>query len=220
MSKSTLVSLIVLVVVGAGTYTALNNPFSSGSGIVSDLSKSFMEDLQFKDFRSSSLYHHLLDQGRLDIGKTLELLFAVKPEFLDILGFDISRVDVDSSGDRAKVLVRTRYKVLNEKKAEKKRVREGKVILYWIKRHPQCPLGGSCSTGGLCVNERGITMLRPVEDDAKESQKDRANNLRQAKEGASGENYACDNTQEKQWYMNLDSTLKQKDYGDHKEKKK
>ncbi|MEO1270064.1 MAG: hypothetical protein AAFX99_18405, partial [Myxococcota bacterium] len=85
--KSTLITIVVVILLGAGGYVALNNPFRTGAGIVERLAWSFMEDLQFKDFRESALYSHRLDQDRLDIGKTLEALFQVKPEFIDI-GFD------------------------------------------------------------------------------------------------------------------------------------
>lgn len=205
MSKTTVATLVVIVLIGVGVALVVLRPFSGEIGLLQDMSTSFMEDLQFKDFRSSKLYSHELDQERLDIGATLERLFQIKPELLDILDYTLVRTDIDSSGERAKVLVRTRFKRLNIGKE----VEEAELILYWIKRHPDCPLGGTCPAG-QCIAENGDLMYKPKTSDAK-SPKDELQG-----DGAVGvleksdQPYTCDSTAEKRWTMNLDSTLKQK----------
>ncbi len=215
MRKSTIATLVIVVVVALGAWLALNNPFSFGASLVEDLSERFLEDLQFKDFRSSALYHHNLDQERLDIGKTLETLFAVKPEFLDITDYRVVRTDIDSSGERAKVIMRTRYKVLNKGAG----IEESDVIVYWIKRTPDCPPGGRCDAG-TCKNETGKVMYKPAKPKEKKTTGgDPVAAIlaeHDAEVNATDKPYTCDPTLERKWYMNLDSTLKKKNYSDAK----
>jgi len=203
--KTTIATVVVLVLVAVGVWVVLARPFSGEVGLLRDMSQSFMEDLQFKDFRSSKLYSHELDQHRLDIGATLERLFLIKPEFLDILDFKLVRTDIDASGDRAKVLVRVRFKKLNLKKE----VEEAEIVLYWIKRHPDCPLGGSCPAG-QCIAENGETMRKPDDDHKKRHENEGRTGGAADVVVKSEDAYACDATVEKRWFMNLDSTLKEK----------
>ena len=198
-SKATWVGLALLLAAGAAGYVVVKKPYAPDANTLERLSRSFLEDLQYKDFRSSALYHHLLDQGRFDIGQTLEVIFAVKPELLNILGFDVVKVDFDSSDDRARVFVRIRYKVLNRGNE----VKELDLILYWLHRHPDCPLGGHCEAG-QCLNERNLPMFKPEES------KNRPTELTKATDAV----YVCDAAKPKQWFMNLDSTLNSKTYAD------
>lgn len=220
MRKSTILTLVALVAVSAGAWLVLAKPLSSERGLLEGMTRSFVEDLQFKDFRSASLYSHLLDRSRLDIGKTIESLFRVKPEFLDIKDFKLVDLDIDSSGERAKAKVRTRYKILNQSDE----LKENALILYWIKRHPDCPQGGLC-TAGQCANERGEVMYKPLSREElmrrrresntpQKGQDEQEREERQDNSVASDDPYSCDVTKEKQWFMNLDSTLKNKAYED------
>ncbi len=209
MRKTTWLTLVVIAVCGAGLYAVVVRPFNSEVRMVRELSRSFLEDLQFKDFRSSALYHHPLDQERIDIGRAIEELFMVKPELLDIMDFRVSRAELDSKGKRARVVMTTRFKLLNKEKEP----READIVLYWIKRHPDCPLGAHCTPDGECVDEFGRPALRPeggLDEEAvrrlRDPRKDRV------KKRERGQPYRCDPTLEPRWYMNLDSTLKQKDY--------
>ncbi len=208
MRKTTVISVLVLAALGVGTWLFLVNPFNSDIGIVRETSKTFMEDLQFKDFRSSSLYHHKLEKDRVDIGRTLEKLFLVKPEMLDIKDYRIVKAEVDSSGDRARVLVESRYRRLNFDDEPN----TGEIILYWMKRHPDCPIGGTCQQS-VCVDEQGDRILRANYENKK---KDHAAKVRGDQEEANveddPEDFRCDPMAEDQWYMNLDSTLKEKRY--------
>lgn len=88
----------------------------------------FLEDLQFKDFDKAASYHSNEDRDKVDIARLIERLFAVKPEFLDIMRYEIKDVEIDRSGDRAKVKTKTVVKVLNTSE-----IKEPEVILYWRK---------------------------------------------------------------------------------------
>jgi hypothetical protein len=211
MRRSTLIAVAAVALVAVGAWFALKSPFNQDRSLVERMSKSFMEDLKFKDFRGASLYSHLLDRARLDIGKTLEALFQVKPEFFDLQDFDVVRTELDSSGQRASVHMRARYKILNKDKE----LRENNLILYWIRRHPDCPLGATCPAG-QCLNERGEAMLQPAP--LTEEEKARRANLRRDqrddKHLAADDPYTCDASKKPEWFMNLDSTLKEKPYED------
>lgn len=207
MRNSTIVTLVILAVLGAGAWIFLAEPFSKDTGLVKKAALAFMEDLQFKDFRSSSLYHHELERDRVDIGRTLEKLFLVKPELLDIIDYRIVKMDVDSSGDRARVKIRSRYKRLNHDEEPK----DGELLLYWIKRHPQCPIGASCSVDGRCVDEFGKLLLKP-EDEDKKKKNSKPIQADEVDPGMTDQHFSCSPEREHQWFMNLDSTLKEKRY--------
>jgi hypothetical protein len=207
MRKTTVTSLLALIVLGIGGYLFLAEPFNSDRKVVRELSMQFLEDLQFKDFRSSALYHHRLEQGRVDVGRSLERLFLIKPEMLDIIDYRVVKAEVDSSENRARVLVNTRFRRLNMKDEPE----EADLMLYWIKRHPECPIGASC-VEGKCHNEYGEAIKRP-----EEQQRDKRGRTEQQVRDAddvalSEEHFACDVEAEAKWFMNLDSTLKEKRY--------
>lgn len=104
---------------------------SLGSGDVGYLQKrtnDFLEDIQFKDFEKAASYHSAEDRKDVNIPKLIERIFAVKPEFLDIMRYEILKVDLDSTGNRARVKTRTVIKILN-----KNEVREPEIIFYWFK---------------------------------------------------------------------------------------
>ncbi|MCP4808760.1 MAG: hypothetical protein GY913_16075 [Proteobacteria bacterium] len=91
-------------------------------------SLSFWEDVQFKDFDSAAEYHEEHLQDDVDIPYLLERLFMLKPEFLDILSYEVVFVDIDSSGMRARVKCRVQVKDLLK---EKQRTQE--IIFYFYK---------------------------------------------------------------------------------------
>ncbi|MFA5504455.1 MAG: hypothetical protein WC314_11275 [Vulcanimicrobiota bacterium] len=104
-------------------------PISTGdTRILTQQSINFLEDLQFKDFEKAATYHSTEDRKNVDIAKEIERIFLVKPEFLDIMRYEIKKVEIDRSGDRAKVKTHTVIKLLNTGK-----VREPEVMLYWRK---------------------------------------------------------------------------------------
>lgn len=203
MRKVTIASIAVLLLLGAGAYVFLYSPFQPSVRMVNKLSRKWMEDLQFKDFRSSSLYHHKLDRNRIDIGRALERLFLVKPEMLDIKDYRIVSTDVDSTGERARTKIKARYVRLNQDKKPK----EADLMLYWMKRHPDCPVGATCPDG-TCKNEFGKPVHKSKDGGSSNEGKMEAPEPAEATE----EVYECDPSAKRQWYMNLDSTLKEKEY--------
>lgn len=208
MKKTTLATLITLVVLGAGIWIAVARPFPfmGSDPQVERLTRAFLEDLQYKDFRQAGLYHHKLERDRLDIGRSLEGLFLVKPELLDIRDYDIVRVERDEQGGRAKTLVRTRYTRLNLDKEPQ----EKDILVYWIKRHPDCPHNGSCPAS-TCVDEFGNPQTKKEGEDDR-SAKTQATQGDDPNAKDTGELYSCDASKAAQWFMNLDSTLKGKNY--------
>lgn len=197
MRNATMTTLFVLFVLGVGGFLYLAEPFNPERRMLRELSTSFMEDIQFKDFRSSALYHHELEQDRVDIGKAIEKLFLMKPEMLDILDYRLTRTEIDSTGRRGRVLVNVRFRRLNMDDDPK----ESDLQLFWIRRHPQCPLGADCNSG-VCTNERGV-VYQEVEPRPRGAA---------AEEEKPPAPYQCDESQEHAWFMNLDSTLESRDY--------
>lgn len=108
--------------------STINQITSSEVRLLRERSKDFLEDLQYKDFDKASTYHSSDDRKKADIAKLIERLFAVKPEFLDIMRYEIKKIEIDRSGDRAKVKTETVVKLLNTKK-----IKKPEIILYWRK---------------------------------------------------------------------------------------
>jgi hypothetical protein len=88
----------------------------------------FLEDIRYKDFKKAATYHAKAEQKTVDIPGLIERLFVCKPEFLDILRYDIKSVDLDTSGLRARAHVHTVVKILNTSE-----IKEPEVIFYWMK---------------------------------------------------------------------------------------
>jgi hypothetical protein len=108
--------------------STFNQVASSDVRHLTQRSIDFLEDLQFKDFDKAAAYHSTEDRGKVDIASLIERLFAVKPEFMDIMRYEIKRVEIDRSGDRAKVKTETVIKLLNTNE-----IKKPEVILYWRK---------------------------------------------------------------------------------------
>lgn len=207
MRKTTVVTISIIAVLAAGGALFLLDPFNPDAGTVGDLSDRFMEDVQFKDFRQSSLYHHELERDRVDVGRSIEQLFMVKPEMLDLMEYRIVKSEVDSTGDRARVKVRTRYEILNKGDGPQ----DGELLLYWIKRHPNCPLGATCPDG-KCVDEFGNVLMKPAEEEGKERSRTEKKLADDDDPELTEVPHTCDPKAEDEWFMNLDSTFKTKKY--------
>lgn len=131
---------MILILIGVGLYFfvtkyeirigALRWIFSKERGLLQELTTSFLEDIQFKDFAKAAMYHTEEDQEHVDIPALLERLFKIKPEFLDIMKFEITDVNIDRSGNRARVKTHTTVKLLNTEE-----IREPDIIFYWQKQN-------------------------------------------------------------------------------------
>jgi hypothetical protein len=137
MRKSA-IAFLILVLIGLGVYffvtkyginiAGLQFIFHKNKNILRDLTMDFLEDIKFKDFDKAAIYHTKEDQETVDIPHLLERLFKIKPELLDIMKYEITGVDIDRSGTRARVRTHTTIKVLNTEE-----LREPDVIFYWQK---------------------------------------------------------------------------------------
>lgn len=136
--KKSLTVFIILILIGLGLYFFVGKYqfsfgdfqffFNSDKGKIAEMSKSFLEDIQFKDYDSAAMYHSPEDQEKADIPKLIERVFKIKPEFLDIMRYEIKDVELDQSKSRAKVRVHSVVRVLNTEK-----IKEPELILYWHK---------------------------------------------------------------------------------------
>jgi hypothetical protein len=86
-----------------GSYYSFGLPLGGDRGALRRISTSFLEDVQFKDFKKAASYHRPEMQDTVDIPFLLERLFMQKPELIDITRSEIMFVDVDSSGLRARL---------------------------------------------------------------------------------------------------------------------
>lgn len=211
MKKSNVVTAVIVLGVGGAIAALTISPgilSGASSSIVREKSEAFLEDLQFKDFKRSTIYHHKLERDRLDIGKATEQLFMIKPELLDIREQEIVRIDMSEDGRRAKTLTRARYRRLNLDGD----LQEKDLLLYWIKRHPDCPLSSTCdSAQDICVDATGLPILqKEYSDTSKKSGLTRGDAGSAYEQGE--DHYACDPSAQDEWFMNLDSTLKSKSY--------
>lgn len=136
--KKTLILVGVLVVgavgylgaahVSGGQYYDFGLQLGGESGELRRHTLSFWEDVQFKDFDSAATYHEEQLQDDVDIPYLLERIFLVKPEFLDLLSYEIVFIDIDSSGMRARVKCRVKVKDLLKEKT-----RDQEFLLYYYK---------------------------------------------------------------------------------------
>ena len=100
--------------------------------ILEDLTFSFWEDIQFKDWDTAASYHAEQVKAERDIPYLIERMFQVKPETLDVRNIEVQEVDIDSSGDRGRVRTKLLVKVLNTGK-----VKQPEAVLYWYKENGQ-----------------------------------------------------------------------------------
>ena len=112
--------------VSGGAFSTLGLALGGDRGALRRIALAFLEDVQFKDFVSAANYHapDLIDS--VDIPFLLQRLFAVKPEALDIMDYDIVFAELDSSNLRARVKVRIKVKLLLDET-----IQEREFILYF-----------------------------------------------------------------------------------------
>ena len=142
--KRALVAVVVLMLLGGGYVAAAH--LSGGAfpvpglklggdrGIMRRAALQFWEDIQFKDFKKAASYHAPELQDTVDIPYLLQRLFAVKPEALDIMTYEVVFVDVDSSGNRGRVKTRTKVKYLASGE-----IREQELMLYFDRADARSP---------------------------------------------------------------------------------
>lgn len=136
--KVLLAFVALLLLAGGGYYWLQASQLTSaplGTLLSSDVqtvvkdARAFMEDLRFKDFKSAAGHSLPEQQGKYDIPMLIERLFQVKPEFLDIQNYDVVSSDLDSTGQRARVHLKSDVKLLNSNE-----LRHPELILYFKKQ--------------------------------------------------------------------------------------
>jgi len=116
--KTALTLLMVLVLAlggylgvahfSGGAFPTLGLPLGGELGQLRSISESFMEDLQYKDFKHAASYHQPDVQDTVDIPFLLKRVFVVKPEALEIMEYEVVMADLDSTGDRGRVKLRVK----------------------------------------------------------------------------------------------------------------
>jgi len=112
--------------VSGGAFWTLGLALGGDRGALRRLALSFLEDIQFKDFVSAAGYHAPDLRDGIDIPFLIQRLFAVKPEALDIMDYDVVFAEIDSGGLRARVKLRVKVKLLVNPLIE-----ERELILYF-----------------------------------------------------------------------------------------
>jgi hypothetical protein len=137
-----LLAVVVLAVAGylaaahfsGGAFPTPGLPLGGDRGEVRRQAMQFLEDIQFKDFKTASRYHHPDKRDQVDIPYLLQRLFVVRPEALDIMSYEPVFADIDSSGNRARVKVRVKIKEL-----AKGNVRDQEIIFYFDRKDASSP---------------------------------------------------------------------------------
>jgi hypothetical protein len=136
MKKSSVAFILILLVLGGYiAYDAQKGRsffmklFSKDRGLISDKVLSFMEDIKFKDFEKAATYHSPEDRKKVDIPNLLERLFKVKPEFLDIMEYNVLDTSLDSTGKRGRVKLKAKINLLNSDE-----IKTPEVIFYFHKK--------------------------------------------------------------------------------------
>jgi len=112
--------------VSGGAFWTLGLALGGDRGALRRIALDFLEDIQFKDFESAASYHAPELIETVDIPFLIQRLFAVKPEALDFLDYEVVFADIDSSDLRARVKVRVKAKLLVTEVIE-----EREIILYF-----------------------------------------------------------------------------------------
>jgi hypothetical protein len=134
--KKLVVGLVTLLVLAGGylaaahlsggAFYSFGLPLGGDRGALRRLSRSFLEDLQFKDFKRAASYHAPEKRDTVDIPYLIQRLFVQKPEALDIQSYQIVFAEIDSTDNRGRV--KTRVKVKDLLRGQ---IREQELILYW-----------------------------------------------------------------------------------------
>jgi hypothetical protein len=144
--KKTTIILPLVAIVGAVVVWALSEQrgvsiagveiMGGDKKFLADRSIDFMEDLQFKDFKSAAIYHLDKTQKERDIPRLIQRVFFVKHEQLDIMSYKVLDVDLDRSKNRARVRVQVFYKMLGDKavRDNSESARDMILLFYWFKQ--------------------------------------------------------------------------------------
>lgn len=140
MRRVTLLLVAVVLVAGAALLLVTMPELLDQVGVMGDagrvreITRSFLEDIQFKDFTRAASYHAAEEQATVDIPFLIERIFKVKPEMLDIMEYEILFAKIDSSGLRARVKSRIKLKDLLRNE-----LHDRELVLYFYRTSPEAP---------------------------------------------------------------------------------
>lgn len=133
--KLIFISLLVVLASGAGLLIATKPEiFGGDTATLRKLGKSFLEDIQFKDFKKAASYHEEAKRKTVDIPFLIERIFLVKPEQLDIMEYEILFAKVDSTKMRGRV--KAKVKVNN---LLRKEIQNRELVLYYYRKEEKGP---------------------------------------------------------------------------------
>ncbi|MCK5684569.1 hypothetical protein KAJ27_10620 [bacterium] len=129
--------LTLVVLIGFGVFYFLDEGMlSPEKKVIRDRTLQFIESLKFKDFDKAATYHSPKDKNRKNIPKLIEKKFAVKPEFLNFVDYEVSFVEMNDAENRGLVKTNITVELLNSKQAQKdkgNKVKTVEIIYYWSK---------------------------------------------------------------------------------------
>lgn len=138
IALSVLAALSAGYVAGAhlsgGAWPTLGLPIGGDRARLRRTTRSFWEDIQFKDFERAASYHSEEKRESVDIPYLLERMFLLRPEALEIMSYEVVLAEVDSTGLRARVKTRVKARDL-----VRERVEEREVMLYYHRAAMDAP---------------------------------------------------------------------------------
>ena len=117
-----------------GAFPMLGLPIGGDLGTCRRIALSFLEDIQFKDFKSAAQYHSPEDQETVDIPFLIWKLFGVKPEAIDFMRYEVVFAKVDSSKNRIRLKARMTAKIVSHSEP-----RDQDLMLYFFRKDSSSP---------------------------------------------------------------------------------
>ncbi|MBI4677617.1 MAG: hypothetical protein HY748_08540 [Elusimicrobia bacterium] len=131
-----LFAIVVVLAAGTAAFILLQGRVPGLGGDKSVLRRKslrFLECLKFKNFAEAAAFHHPDElKSHPEIPRQLEDFFKIPPENLDIQDINVDFVEIDSTGQRARVKTVSGVHVLNTKED-----RRPEAVLYWKKMDGQ-----------------------------------------------------------------------------------
>jgi hypothetical protein len=145
MKKWLLLTLFVVAAAGAALYIVQSPRGVSIGGVelgggerawLADRTVDFLEDIQFKDFKTASTYHLAKTQKERDIPEMIRSVFLVKHEVLDIQEYKILEVDLDRAKSRARVRALIHFRTLGDQTVRDRpdARRNTEMLFYWFRQ--------------------------------------------------------------------------------------
>lgn len=142
--RKTFVAFVVVLLLGGGVLGVLGakgrlplgvmQALGGDEAAITDIALRFLADLKFKDFAQAASYHEESLRQTVDIPYLIQRVFAVKPEFLEVMDYEVLYADVDGGGRRARVKNRIKVKTLNQGD-----IRDVELMLYFHRDGPGQP---------------------------------------------------------------------------------